>query len=203
MSDDLSTRGLVTLSPSHPIWDRVHMAAPLVVVGTRESDGGWDLAPKHMASPMGWGDYFGFVCTPRHRTYVNARREGAFTVSFPGPGQVLVASLAAAPRCEDSEKPSLDLVDTFPATTVEGPLVEGARLHLECELHRIYDDFDVNSLITGRIVAAHVDEQALRRPDRDDRDLLQASPVLVYLPPGRYAAVGETRAFPFHRGWSR
>lgn len=203
MSDVFAERGLVSLSTRHPIWGRFFQVAPLVIVGTREADGPWDLAPKHMAMPMGWGNFFGFVCTPRHRTYLNARREGVFTVSFPRPSQVLVASLAAAPRCETDEKPSLDVLDTFPASEVDGVLVEDAYLHLECETYRVYDDFGQNSLITGRVLAAHVSEAAIRRADKDDRDLLAAHPILAYLPPGRYAEVGDTRAFPFHRGWSR
>jgi flavin reductase (DIM6/NTAB) family NADH-FMN oxidoreductase RutF len=86
---------------------------------------------------------------------------------------------------------------------VEGVLLEEAYLHLECETHRIVDGFDENSLITGRVVAAHVSESALRRADVDDRDLLLRAPLLTYLAPGRYAEVSETFAFPFHAGWSR
>jgi len=71
---------VVSLDVTAPIWERFFTVAPLVVVGTREEDGSYDLAPKHMATPMGWQNYIGFVCTPRHRTYHNVRRERAFTV---------------------------------------------------------------------------------------------------------------------------
>ena len=54
-------------------------------------DGGNDLAPKHAAFPLGWGSFFGFVCTPRHSTYHNVRREGIFTVSYPRPTRVVLA----------------------------------------------------------------------------------------------------------------
>ena len=74
-----TSRGLLDLDVSQPIWDRFFWVAPLVIIGTREPDGGHDLAPKHMATPMGWRNYFGFVCTPRHRTYSNAERSGVFT----------------------------------------------------------------------------------------------------------------------------
>lgn len=203
MSDSYAERGLVSLSNEHPVWNRFFQVSPLVIVGTREDDGGHDLAPKHMAMPMGWDNFFGFVCTPQHRTYVNARREGAFTVSFPRPSQVLGASLSAAPRCGTGEKPSLAVLETFPATEVDGVFVEDAYLHLECETYRVYDDFGQNSLVTGRVLVAHVSESAIRRADKDDRELLAENPVLAYLPPGRYAEVDDTRAFPFHRGWSR
>jgi len=194
---------VVTLGVEHPIWNRFFHVAPLIVVGTREEDGSYDLAPKHMASPMGWGNYFGFVCTPAHGTYRNAQREGVFTVSYPRPSQVVMASLAAAPRCEQDSKPSLQQLATFAAYRVDGVLLEDAYLYLECETHRIVDGFDENSLITGKVVAAHVSETAVRRDDRDDRDLIYEAPLLAYVAPGRYAEVAETFAFPFHVGWSR
>ena len=92
--------GFVSLGTRQPVWDRFFQVAPLIVVGTREPDGSFDLAPKHMVTALGWENHFAFVCTPSHGTYVNALREGAFTVSYPRPSQVLTASLAAAPRCE-------------------------------------------------------------------------------------------------------
>jgi flavin reductase (DIM6/NTAB) family NADH-FMN oxidoreductase RutF len=193
----------VSLGAEHPVWDRFFQIFPLVVVGTREPDGSFDLAPKHMAMPMGWDNFFGFVCTPRHGTYVNAKREGVFTVSFPRPTQVLAASLAAAPRCEDDLKPSLELLETVPASVVGGVLLEASYLQLECETDRIIDDFGANSLITGRVVEAHVASEALRRSDVDDGDLTADVPLLAYVAPGRYAEVGQTFAFPFHSGWSR
>ncbi len=199
----MAERGLITLGGDQPIWERFFTVAPLVLVGTREADGAFDLAPKHMAMPLGWGNYFAFVCTPSHRTYVNARRERAFTVSFPRPNQVLLASLAAAPRCEDDAKPTMDLLPTFPAAMVDGVLVEDAYLHLECELHGVYDGFDANSIVTGRILEAHVCEAALRRADKDDQDLLEKAPLLAYLPPGRFARIAASQAFPFHEGWRR
>ena len=88
---------LVKLDVGSPIWDRFFTVAPLVVIGTREPDGSDDLAPKHMVTALGWDNRFGFVCTESHATYKNIQREREFTVSFPNPDQVLLASLAAAP----------------------------------------------------------------------------------------------------------
>jgi flavin reductase (DIM6/NTAB) family NADH-FMN oxidoreductase RutF len=93
--------------------------APLVLIGTKEKDG-YDLAPKHMATPMGWENYFGFVCAPRHRTYQNIKHERVFTVSYPRPTQLVLTSLAAASRCGDDAKPSLLALPTFPASQVVG-----------------------------------------------------------------------------------
>ena len=187
----------VPVSTDKPIWSRFFTIAPLVIVGTIEGDG-YDLAPKHMAMPLGWDNYFCFVCSPRHATQANAERTGQFTVSFPKPDQVVEASLAAAPREEDDSKPSLAAIPTFPATAVEGVLVRDAHLWLECELDRIVDGFGSNTLIVGRVVAAAADDGALRLSDRDDGELIRDEPLLAYLSPGRFAKVSESFSFPYH-----
>lgn len=192
---------MVGLDPLQPIWNRVFTVAPLVVVGTREGDG-YDLAPKHMAMPLGWSDHFGFVCTPAHATYRNARAEGAFTVSYPDPDQVVVTSLTAAPRCEGVEHtPGLESLPIRPAEKVEGIVLRDAYLVLECELDRIVDDFGDASLVVGRIVAARARRDALRVSEVGDEEILRRSPLLAYLSPGRYAEIAESRAFPFPAGF--
>lgn len=194
---------LVSLELKLPIWSRFFSVAPLIVVGTREKNGSYDLAPKHMAMPLGWGNYFGFVCTPHHRTYQNIRREQAFTVSFPRPDQVILTSLGSAPRCEDDSKPTLAVLPTFPASVIDSVFLKDAYLFLECKLDRIVDGFGENSLIAGQIVAAYVQPQALRVSEQDDRDLLLQAPLLAYLPPGRYAKIERSFSFPFHSGFQQ
>jgi flavin reductase (DIM6/NTAB) family NADH-FMN oxidoreductase RutF len=196
-------RRLVELDVSAPIWDAFFHVAPLVVIGTREADGSYDLAPKHLAAPMGWSNLFGFVCTPTHATYRNIVREGVYTVSYPRPDQIVVTSLAAAPRLDDDSKPALAALPMVPATTIEGVLLADAGVYLECELERVIDELDDNSLVIGRIVAARIDERARRDPDRDDADVLAAAPLLAYLPPALFAEIVEGNSFPFHRGWRR
>ena len=147
MSDSSARREIVELDTARPIWDRCYMVAPLVVVGTRDEDGSLDLAPKHMALPMGWQNYFGFVCSPMHRTSVNIERSGVFTVSYPRPSQVLYASLAASPRCEDGDKPVLQGFPTLDARRVDGAFIEDAYLFLECRHHKTIDGFGDNILV--------------------------------------------------------
>lgn len=132
---------LEDLDLRQPIWHRFFWVSPLAVIGTLEPDGRIDFAPKHMVTPMGWDNYFGFVCTPRHSTYVNIERDGVFTVSMPRPDQVLLASLCAAPRCggEDGDKPVLDTLQTRPATVVKGSFLAQSYLFLECESYKIVD----------------------------------------------------------------
>lgn len=194
---------IATLDTDRPIWERFFTVAPLVLIGTRDGDGTYDLAPKHMATPLGWQNYFGFVCTARHRTYQNIQREGAFTVSYPRPTQLVATSLAAAPRCDNDAKPSLSALQTFRASHVDGVFVIDAYVFLECTLHGIVDGFGENSLITGRIAAAHVHEDALRASDRDDHDVIHQSPLLAYLSPGRVARVGQSYSFPFPVDFTR
>jgi flavin reductase (DIM6/NTAB) family NADH-FMN oxidoreductase RutF len=191
-----------TLEIDIPIWERFFTVAPLVLIGTKENEG-YDLAPKHMVTPMGWENYFGFVCTPRHRTYQNIQREGVFTVSYPRPTQLVLTSLAAAPRCGDDTKPSLLALPTFSASSVDGVFVTDAYLFLECALDRIVDGFGVNSLITGCIVAAHAHEDILRTSERDDQELIHAAPLLAYLYPGRIARIRESYSFPFPLDFTR
>jgi len=202
MSSDERNK-LVALETDQPIWDRFFTVAPLVVVGSRELSGEFDLAPKHMATPLSWENYFGFVCTPSHGTYQNIKREEVFTVSFPNPDQVLLASLSAAPRCDDATKPNLKLLPTIEASEIDGVLLKDSYLFLECRLDRIVDGFGDNSLIAGRVVAAQVCESALRTFDKDDQDVIQKSPLMAYLPPGRYASIDCTFSFPFPKGFTR
>lgn len=190
------------LDVTQPIWERFFQVSPLVVVGTREGDG-FDLAPKHMAFPLGWENWFGFVCTPSHGTYHNARRSGAFTVSYPRPEQLVVTSLTAQQRDESGEVPLLDALPTEPATTVDGVLLEDAYVHLECELDRVIDGFGPNSLVVGQVVAARVHADALRSSGREDTDQIRDAPLLAYLNPGRFAQISKSRAFPFPADFSR
>jgi flavin reductase (DIM6/NTAB) family NADH-FMN oxidoreductase RutF len=193
---------LVPLSMDQPVWDRFFGVYPLVIVGSKE-DGGYNLAPKHLAMPLGWENFYCFVCSPRHTTYHNIRRHGAFTVSYPRPSDVLLASLAAAPRCEDLSKPSLLVLPTFPARQVDGVLVKGCSPCLECTLHSIQDGFGPNSLIIGSVVAAAVHEDVLRAEEQDEGDQIFRSPLLAYVSPGRLAEIQKTVAFPFPKGFSR
>lgn len=201
MADD--ARKLVELDTSQSIWERFFTVFPLVVIGTLDDDGTVDLAPKHLAIPLSWRSHFGFVCTSRHRTYQNIVRTGEFTVTYARPSQVVLASLAATPRCDDDTKPIVETLKTFPAQSVSGAFLEDGYLFLECKVARIYDDFGENSLISGEIVAARVAEDALRTSDGDDQDLLMSSPLVSYLYPGRFAEISKTHKLPFPAGFRR
>ena len=188
--------GLVELAVGPELWERAFTVAPLVLVGTKEGHG-WDFAPKHLAMPLGWEGFYCFVCTPRHATYRNLLAHPQFTVSFPGPEQIMESSFAAGGRFEDDAKPSLTAVPTAAARVVDGRIVEGCPLYLECELERIVDGFGPASLIVGRVVAASAAREALRGAEIDDADLVHRLGLLAYLPPDRFAVVRESLSFPY------
>ncbi|MEF8778015.1 MAG: flavin reductase [Natronomonas sp.] len=193
----------VTLQPDQPFFETLYTAFPLVIVGTRESDGSENLAPKHMAMPLGWSDYFGFVCTPEHGTYRNAKRTGVFTISYPRPENILEPSLAAAPRDTEGSKQSLTEIETDEADTVDAPVVRDAYGVLECELDRTVDGFGKAGLVAGSVVAKHVHTDAYHSDEIEPEALLEQAPVLAHLYPDRFAEITESQAFPFPEGFHR
>jgi flavin reductase (DIM6/NTAB) family NADH-FMN oxidoreductase RutF len=185
------------------LWDRFYLPYSLVVIGSKEKNA-FDLAPKHMAMPLGWENYFGFVCTPRHATYKNIKKHGTFTVSFPKVDQLAFASLAASPRSKkENEKVILKHIETIPAEIVDGVFLKDSILMFECNLHKIYDDFGKSSLISGKIIKAKIDIDYLRVSDINDQLLIYNHPILSYLYPDRYAIIKETVAFPFPKGFKK
>ena len=196
MNESAMPASVVELDTSVPVWEQFFTVAPLVLIGTRDANGDLDLAPKHMVTPMGWQNYFGFVCTPRHSTCSNIDRSGEFTVSFPKPSQILFTSLAASPRCEDGDKPVIDYFQTFPATRVDGSFVEECYLYFECRHHKTIEGFGENCLITGEILRAWGDDDYLRHSEADDQQTIHESPLLVYLAQGRFATIDRSNAFP-------
>ena len=199
----LDPDAVTTLDTSQPVWERFFLISPMVIVGTLEEDGTPDFAPKHMAMPVSWENYFGFVCTPRHRTYANIQRDGQFTVTYPRPSQLLYASLAATPRADEDTKPVLGAFDTVAAEMVKGQFVADGYVFLECQLHKIIDGFGDNSLITGKLVATHVHRDALRITEQDEQDMIHRAPLLAYVHPWRFASVSKTSVFPVPEGMRR
>lgn len=194
----LQEDSFVALDTNSPIWDSVYTIAPLIIIGTKEKDG-YDLAPKHMATPLGFDNYFGFVCTPRHNTYTNVIETREFTVSFPLANQVTMASLSASPRDTAISK-SEAVIKALPvvkATSMDAPLIKDAYLYFECGLFKIIDGFANNSIITGRIKKAYVHKNYVRSSDQDEKEQINENPLLAYIAKGRFAKIHETYNFPF------
>ncbi len=194
---------VISLSSERPFWEQVFTVAPLVVIGTLEENGQLDFAPKHMAMPLGWGPYFCFVCTPRHSTYHNIERSGEFTVSFPRPNQVVMATLTASSRDAEGNKANLETLPTLTAKKINGRFLKDSYLFLECTLNQVLDGFEDYSLIIGNIVAAYAGEDSVRCSDQDSNDLLAEAPLLAYLNWGRYTSIQSSYSFPFLKDFKR
>ena len=194
----------VPITTELPIWNRFFMVAPLIVVGTKEGKG-YDLAPKHMATPIGSSNYFGFVCTPNHSTYHNVKKEKEFSVSFPVPNQVLWASLSATPRQEDTLKSDtiIKSLPTLKATTIDALFIEESYAYFECTLFKIIDGFNEHSFITGKIKKAFVHTDYLKVSEKDEQQQIKEHPLLAYVAEGRFATIADTYNFPFPKGFKR
>ena len=197
-------KALISLDPSLPIWDRVFTVAPLIVIGSKGQHED-DLAPKHMATPIGFGNYFGFVCTPRHCTYDNIKETGVFSVSFPTPEQLVSISLTATPRNKHLSKYEavIRALPTRKAESIDTLVIDGAYLYLECELYKIVDGFDDYSLITGKIRRVQVDPDFLKTTDVEEAEQILQNPLLAYIAHGRFAFIRETYKFPFPKDFQR
>ena len=199
-----SENKLIQLNTQESIWDHVFTIAPLVVVGTKEGKH-YDLAPKHMATPVGFSNFFAFVCTPNHSTYHNVKNTGVFSISFPLPDQVVLTSLSASPRCDDQflEKPIVRTLPTRKCKQIDCLFFNDSYLFLECELFKIIDGFDEYSIITGRIKEALVDKNYLKVSEKDEQKQIIENPLLAYVAQGRFAKISETYNFPFPKGFNK
>ena len=193
----------LTILEPETMWEQVYTVHPLVIIGSMDREEAPNFAPKHMAFPLGWDNYFGFVCTPRHSTYSNIRQAEAFTVTYPKADQVLFASLTATQRTKDDTKPELESIPKFPASEINGYFLEGGYLYLECRLTEVIDGFGVNSLILGEVVKGYADRDYLRRPSSDDNELIFHQPLLAYLYPDRFSIVKDSQAFPFPKKFKK
>ncbi len=194
----------ISLNVKDTIWDHFYTVAPLVVIGTKENDF-YDLAPKHMVTPIGFSNYFGFVCTSRHKTYQNIKKEKRFTVSFVKPNQILLTSLAALPRCEEDHysKEIVKILPTIPTTKNDNIFIAESYVLLDCSLFKIIDGFDNYSIITGKIDTAFVHKDHKIFSEVDQQKHLYDNPLLTYIAQGRFASVKETFSYPYPKDFKR
>ncbi len=194
----------ISLNVKDTIWDHFYTVAPLVVIGSKEKDV-YDLSPKHMVTPIGFSNYLGFVCTPRHVTYHNIKKEKKFTVSFVRPSQILLTSLSAIPRCENNHysKEIVNKIPTIPTAKNDNIFIADSYVLLECTLYKIIDGFDDYSIITGQIDAAFVHKDYKIFSEVDQQKHIYDNPLLAYIAQGRFASIKETFSFPYPKDFQR
>lgn len=203
MSDQ--EKKMIEIDLDQDVWNRCYTVHTLVVIGSKEEDGTYNFAPKHMAMPLGFSNHFGFMGTPRKNTYRNINRHKEFTVSFPKPDQLVVSSLMATHREKDDTKPVLEQIPTMPAKVVDGKFLEDSYFQLECKLTECLGKFDEWELVVGEIVAARVQEGVARKTGNgiDESKLIYDSPLLAYLHPDRFSVIKESYVFPFPKDFKR
>lgn len=202
---DQSSSQMIDIIDDPNLWTRFFMVHALLIIGSKEKDGSFNMAPKHMAMPLGFGPYFGFMGTPRKTTYRNIKREKVFTVSFPQPDQLVHTSLAASRREDDDTKPVIDAIPTVKAQKIDGVFLENSYLQLECTLHEIMGKFGEWEIIVGEIVAAYVHKDALRQEgdDADNNKIINDSPLLAYMHPNRFSTIKKSQNFPLPKDFKR
>ena len=196
---------MIEITEEGNLWNRCFMVHSLVVIGSKEENGAYNFAPKHMAMPLGFDRYFGFMGTPRKTTYQNIKREKVFTVSYPGPDQLVISSLTASRREEDDTKPIIEQIPTDDAKQIEGKFIKGSYFQMECKFHKMLGKFGEWEMIVGEIVAAYVHEDVLRREGEDQKDnkIIRENPLLAYLHPDRFGTIKKSHAFPFPKDFKR
>lgn len=202
--DYTQSNNLVKLNIKDSLWDHFFTVAPIIVVGSKEGER-YDLAPKHMATPIGQSNYFAFVCTPNHSTYHNIKTHKEFSVSFPIPDQLVITALSATPRCDDfkNTKPIIESLPTFECKSIDALLIKNAYLFFECKLFKIIDGFEDYSIITGKIEEAYVNKNYLKVSEKDEQEQIRENPLLAYIANGRFARIKKTYNFPFPKGFKK
>ena len=196
--DNSALSEFTSLDVSDPLWEHFYTVAPLVVIGSKEKDS-YNLAPKHMAMPLGHDNFYCFVCTPEHSTYHNISEYGEFTVSYPKPDELIYTSLSASPRCDEdsNHKNIINELKTIKSKSIDALFLKGSYLMLECKLIKIVDGFGRHSLIIGEVIGAFIDRSYHKVSDIDEQDLFSKAPLLSYLAYGRFAVIKDSFSFPF------
>lgn len=196
---------MIEIDLDQDVWNQCYTVHSLVVIGSKEEDLTYNFAPKHMAMPLGFSNHFGFMGTPRKSTYRNIDLQKEFTVSFPGPDQLVLTSLSATRREEDDTKPIIDQIPTVPAKQIDGKFLAGSYLQLECVLTEFLGKFGEWELVVGEIVAARVQKEMMRKRGNgtDEGKLVHDHPLLAYLHPDRFSVIKESHVFPYPKEFKR
>lgn len=170
-------------------WRPSPLVGQIVLVTTRNEDGGSNIAPKSWVSMMSFEPpILAIGCNSAHWTARNILRAGEFVVNIPG--DELAAAVWNA-YLKEHPRP-VEAVGLTPrsARLVAPPLVEECKAHLECRLEQQVR-FGDEIVLFGRIVAASVDQEALAA--EDPYEYLR---LIVYLENKSFGVVGSARRVP-------
>ncbi len=82
-----SLKKWISLDVEFPVWNQFFTVAPFVVIGTKEGED-YDLAPKHMVTPLGHDNTLVLFVHQTMQLITMLERKRLFTVSFPRPNRL-------------------------------------------------------------------------------------------------------------------
>lgn len=71
---------------------------------------------------------------PRHATHDLIERTGVFGLSFCSEGQAALSHVSGSYSLNDTDKWTLASFPTYPAKTIDVPMIEGSALNVECHV---------------------------------------------------------------------
>lgn len=114
--------------------------------------------------------------TQQKDTLANARATGEFVVNIVSEPLAVAMNLSATELPPDVDEFALAGLRTAPSVLVSAPRVAESLVHFECRVTQIIDISDLpggGSIVIGRVVAIHVDDQVLMGEDKIDLSRLQ------------------------------
>lgn len=143
---------------------------PVLIIGTYDEDGTPD------AMNAAWGGLYDadkvVLCLSEgHKTTMNIKTKGAFTVSFADVAHVTEADYVGMESANQvKDKLSKAGLHTLKSEYVDAPIIDEFPLTLECKMLKATEDGN----IIGQIVNVSADERILGKDGKIDASLLQA-----------------------------
>jgi flavin reductase (DIM6/NTAB) family NADH-FMN oxidoreductase RutF len=151
---------------------------PIGWISTLSSDGIPNLAPYSFFNAVCSNPPYVLFCpavrASDHKqkdTMVNVQETGEFVVNIVNEDTANAMNLSAAEYAFDENEFELVGVTTAPSVAVKAPRVAESLVHFECKLHQIITLGETpggGSIVIGRIVHIHVDDEILIPPDKID-----------------------------------
>lgn len=183
----------MTIPTHRDIAPAIHYwGTPVVLVSTRNPDGGSNVSPMSSAWWLGWSCMLGFDASSQ--TVQNLRRERECVLNLASPEEAGIVNALAlttgAPAVplhkkllgyrHEADKAACAGITLVPSAAVAAPRVGQCRVHLEAVVASIrpFAAADARMAIPAcavevRIVKVHVDERLLAGPDRIDAERWQ------------------------------
>ncbi len=161
---------------------------PAVLVSSLSPDG------KENALTIAWT---GIICSdppyvsvsirPSRLSYEIITQTGEFVINVPSAEYLEQLDYCGVVSGRDGDKLSAAGLTTIPARVVKAPLIEQAKVHLECRVKQMIP-LGTHHLFIAEVVATHADESVLNEHGRIDP--LKLNPI-AYIPHGYYGLSGE------------